>query len=110
MNYVYQNEEVTISIGNYQSGRKAIQMYESETGFPYATATTDLPGIAIKNYNEVLVKDYSENQGMFEFLTSNNIVTFTGKTVVSGHVELYICTLNPREQWVGNKKLFDYVV
>jgi hypothetical protein len=108
--YTFKNTDVNISIGHYASGRKAIKLIDVEDGLPYAVATADVSDLVIKNYDEVLVKNYSENQGMFDFLTSNNIVTFTGKTVVSGFVELYICTLNPREQWVDNKKLFDYVV
>jgi hypothetical protein len=36
---------------------------------------------------------------MFLFLTENNIVTWTGRTVASGFIELYICTLNSEELW-----------
>ena len=108
--YTLNGTEVNISIGNYASGRKAIKLIDVEDGLPYAVATADVPDLAIKNENEVLIKDYSENEGMKMFLEKHNIVTFTGKTVVSGWVELYICTLNPREEWVGEQKLFDYVV
>ena len=108
--YTLNGTEVNISIGNYMSGRKAIKLIDVEDGLPYAVATADLPDLAIKNENEVLIKDYSENEGMKMFLEKHNIVTFTGKTVVSGWVELYICTLNPREQWVGEQKLFENVV
>ena len=108
--YTLNGTEVNISIGNYASGRKAIKLIDVEDGLPYAVATTDIPDLLIKNENEVLIKDYSENEDMKMFLEKHNIVTFTGKTVVSGWVELYICTLNPREEWVGEQKLFDYVV
>ena len=108
--YTFQDTDVNISIGHYASGRKAIKLVDVEDGLPYAVATTDVPGLALKNENEVLIKDYSENEGMKMFLEKHNIVKFTGKTVVSGFIELYICTLNPREEWVGEQKLFDYVV
>jgi len=108
--YTLNGTEVNISIGNYMSGRKAIKLVDVEDGLPYAVATADVPDLLMKNENEVLVKDYSENQGMKMFLEKHNIVTFTGKTVVSGLTELYICILNPREEWVGEQKLFENVV
>lgn len=108
--YTFQNTQVNVSIGNYMSGRKAIKLIDVEDGFPYAVATADVLGLALKNENEVLIKDYSENEGMKMFLEKHNIVTFTGKTVVSGLTELYICTLNPREEWVEEQKLFENVV
>jgi len=77
-----------------------------EDGLPYTVVTTDMSDLAVKQQNEVLVKQCSEVK---QFLEKHNIVTFTGKTVVSGWVELYICTLNPREEWVGEQKLFNYV-
>lgn len=97
--FPYKGTDIVVSTGNYQSGRKAIQLFDSFSGEPYGCPTADLSYLTPKFYNEVLVKDYSENEGMFKFLTENNIVTFTGKTVVSGFVELYICFLNPEEVW-----------
>ena len=107
--YSFNGTDVNISIGQYPSGRKAISLVDVEDGLSYAVATTNLPDLRVKSEDEVLIKDYSENEGMLKFLISNNIVTFTGKTVVSGWVELYICILNPKEQWVGEQKLFNYV-
>jgi hypothetical protein len=107
--YTFNGTDVNISIGQYPSGRKAIRLINVEDGIPHAIATTNLPDLKVKCENEVLIKDYSENEGIKMFLEKHNIVTFTGKTVVSGWVELYICTLNPREEWVGEQKLFNYV-
>jgi hypothetical protein len=97
--FPYKGTDLVVSIGNYQSGRKAIQLIDSFSGEPYGCPTADLSYLETKFHSEVLVKDYSENEGMFKWLTENNIVTWTGKTVVSGFVELYICFLNPEEVW-----------
>jgi hypothetical protein len=105
--YTFNNTQVNVSIGNYASGRKAIKLVDVEDGLPYTVVTTDMSDLAVKQQNEVLVKHCSQVK---LFLEKHNIVTFTGKTVVSGWEELYICTLNPREEWVGEQKLFDYVV
>lgn len=110
MNYQFKNHELVVSLGHYPSGRRIIRLVDAEDGLTYSVPTANLPDLDVKYHQEVLIKDYSENEGMFDFLVSNNIVTFTGKTVVSGYIELYICTLNPQEQWVGSKKLFNYVV
>jgi hypothetical protein len=47
----------------------------------------------------VLVKDYSENEGVLEFLTTNNIVIATDRWVTSGFVDVQVCTLNPESEW-----------
>lgn len=97
--FPYKGTDLVVSLGNYESGRKAIMLYDAFSGEAYSCPTADLPNLKLNYYGEVLVKDYSENEGMFKWLTENNIVEFTGKTVVSGFVELYICILNPEEVW-----------
>jgi hypothetical protein len=97
--FPYKGTDLVVSLGNYQSGRKAIMLYDAFSGEAHSCPTADVNGLDTKFNNEVLVKDYSENKGMFKFLTENNIVTWTGKTVASGFVELYICFLNPEEVW-----------
>jgi hypothetical protein len=97
--FPYKGTDLVVSLGNYQSGRKAIMLYDAFSGEAYSCPTADLLHLKLNYYGEVLVKDYSENEGMFKWLTENNIVEFTGKTVASGFVELYICILNPEEVW-----------
>lgn len=97
--FPYKGTDLVIKIGSYESGRKGIMLNDSFSGEHYICPTADLPHIKTLFYNEVLVKDYSEYEGMFKFLTDNNIVTWSGKTVVSGFVELYICFLTPEELW-----------
>jgi hypothetical protein len=97
--FPYKGTDLVVSLGSYESGRKAIMLYDAFSGEAYSCPTADVNGLDTKFYNEVLVKDYSENEGMFKFLIENNIVTWSGRTVVSGFVELYICFLNPEELW-----------
>lgn len=52
-----------IQVHSYNStGAPALQLINPEVG-PVATATVNMPDIALEA-DEVLVKDYSENQGM----------------------------------------------
>jgi hypothetical protein len=83
-------------------------LYDSFSGEPFLFPTADLKALIVKNHNEVLVKDYSENEGMLEFLTENNIVMYTGRTVVSGFVELHICLLNPEEFWKQDENFITF--
>jgi hypothetical protein len=88
---LFQKEyQVTVSKAEYRNGGTAIQLNDAEDGFPFATATTWIEGLA---ENEVAVKDYSENVGMLDFLVKNGIVQEPHRYVNSGFVNIPICTL-----------------
>lgn len=78
-------KEVTgkVSIG------KRIQIVD-EDGFPYATCTTYVDGLAP---DEIAVKNWSENEGMLDVLIANNIVCPPHRWVESGFVLVPICRL-----------------
>lgn len=89
---------VRIELGRYGNGRIAINLIDVNDNQPYATATTNIPDALLLD-NEVFVKDYSENEGVLEFLTTNNIVVPTDKWVTTGHVDVQVCVLNPESEW-----------
>lgn len=89
---------VSIKLDKYANGRTRICLLDSIDNEPYAVATTNLPDVLLLD-NEVIVKDYSENEGMLEFLTTNNIVIATDRWVTSGFVDVQVCTLNPESEW-----------
>lgn len=101
-NLYFKGEEVAIETGIYKSGRIALSLYTTEDGMPYCSATTDVKEYPILNESELLVKNYSENQGVLEFLVENNIVEDTGITYPAGYAKINICKLLPKENW-GNK-------
>lgn len=75
----------------YKEGGIRIQLYDSKDGTPYATATTstqeDLES------GEVAIKDWSENEGILDFLVQNKIVKEPHRFVESGYVKIPICEL-----------------
>lgn len=89
---------VSIKLGKYANNRISINLIDVSDSQPYAVATTNLPDVLLLD-NEVLVKDYSENEGVLEFLTTNNIVVPTDRWVTSGFVDVQVCTLNPESEW-----------
>ena len=80
------------AVGN---GRIAIQLIHAETGELVSVATVNLPHVALR-HDEVLIKDYSENEGMLEALVNAGVVEDTGKRVASGYVEIPVCRLLKR--------------
>ena len=89
---------VRVELGKYANGRTRINLIDDSDNEPYCTATTNLPDVLLLD-NEVFIKDYSENEGVLDFLTTNNIVIATNKWATSGFVDVQVCTLNPESEW-----------
>jgi hypothetical protein len=93
------NVEVAVSVFNYvDNNRKAIRIFDVEDGLPYASATVNVPNLELEE-DEVVVKNYAENEGMLDFLLNENIVKDTGKTIQQGYVTLNVCKLLPESEW-----------
>ena len=75
----------------YKEGGIRIQLYDSTDGTPYATATTSIQE-DLKT-GEVAIKDWSENEGILDFLVQNKIVKEPHRFVKSGYVKIPICEL-----------------
>jgi hypothetical protein len=75
----------------YKDGKIRIQLYDSVDGTPYATATTNIQEEL--EQGEVAIKDWSENQGILDFLVQNKIVKEPHRFVESGYVKIPICEL-----------------
>lgn len=88
----FQGEQVTIDLSQkYLNGRTAIQLISVEDNMPYCVATVNVD-VPLEE-NEVAIKDYSENEGMLDFLIANKVVEDTGKRTESGWVKIPICKL-----------------
>jgi len=93
--------QVTVNIRKYNNGRPAIELLEIDPDYgytPYMTASVNIPNVLLQD-NEVLIKDYSENEGITNFLAKHNIVTPTNNWVKSGYVDVQVCVLNPESEW-----------
>ena len=60
--------------GQYSNGRIALRIV-SLSGEPLATATINMPEVGGMKPDYVIIKDYSENEGMLDWLVSNRVVT-----------------------------------
>jgi hypothetical protein len=75
----------------YATGNKALRLIDSTDGSPVATCTVNLPDL---KSDEIAIKDYSENQGMLDFLLENNIITSPHRYLESGYItNIPVCKL-----------------
>jgi len=86
--------------GEYQNGRTALELVAWEDneadeiyeGEPIATCTINIPECSLAA-DEVIIKDYSENEGMLQALLDAKVVELTGREVQSGFITAPICIL-----------------
>lgn len=76
----------------YSNERIAITLDEIETGEPIAIATINLPNVPLAQ-DHVIIKDYSENEGMYNTLLSAGIISEEVNRVQTGFVTAPICKL-----------------
>lgn len=77
---------IYLDMGKYSNGRIAIQLIDADDGCLVTKATINIPDVVLAD-NELIIKDYSENEGMLHFLTSTGLTTEPKRYVSSGHVE-----------------------
>jgi hypothetical protein len=90
---------LSVVIGKYLDGNTTLELWDMDDQVPYAIASVNMPNVLLCD-NEVLIKDYSENEGILEFLVQNNIVTKTQSGVeLPFNNWLSVCVINPEEKW-----------
>ncbi len=63
-----------------------------EDGLPFAVCTVNIPHAQVAE-DEVAIKDYSENEGMLQYLIKNKIVMLPHRYTQSGYVTVPICRI-----------------
>ena len=79
-----------VMIQKYGTGNPAVRLLDAEDGMPVATATTNIDGL---DSDEVAIKDYSENEGMYETLLNAGVISPMHKEIEQGWVKIPICKL-----------------
>lgn len=72
--------------------RTAIYLIDAETSEPILTATVNVVDEIIED-DEVIIKNYSENDGILTTLVANGIVSLPIRFVNMGHVTVPVCKL-----------------
>jgi hypothetical protein len=91
--------ECELQKGLYDNGRTALQLVDKETQEPIVRATVNMIELSDEGFNTIvtnqkckkenllLIKDWSENEGILDALVKNNIVIPTGLKVPNGFIE-----------------------
>ena len=87
----YGEYEVTLNFLKYVGGQNRIDLIDSEDGFPVAVASVSIKEDLMED--EVAIKDYSENEGVLDFLIEEGIVSGPIRYFQSGYVKIPICNL-----------------
>ncbi len=90
-------ENCHLSFAKYQDGSTALLILTS-LGEPLIKVTACLPHIALAK-DQILVKDYSENEGILDCLVKLEIIEDLEDPIPSGYAILNVCKLlvNPAD-------------
>ena len=78
----------------YPNGNKSIRLIDTRDGSPVAKATTTVKDVKLPA-NEVMIKDYTENEGMLKALQNSEVVGQILYTVHSGFEDIPVVQLSP---------------
>ena len=81
----YGSYEVYLSFGKYRNGRTSIELLDARDHEPVMVATVNIDN-ALLHGDEIIIKDYSENEGVLDFLVRNEIVSHPKHWVATGWV------------------------
>lgn len=85
LNTPYGHYTVRPEWGNYVNGRTALQLIDVEDGEVVMVATVNIPSSTIEK-DELIIKEYSENEGVLEALQKAGIAGPVLRTVRTGFV------------------------
>ena len=92
MKVTFNNWDCILEKKTYPNNRIALQLIDAEDGSPVAMVTVNLPDEQL-NDDEVLIKDYSENEGMYQALVDAKVISEAISYVQSGFVEVPKCKI-----------------
>lgn len=79
-----------VMIQKYGTGNPAVRLLDIEDGMPVATATVNIDGL---DSDEVAIKDYSENEGMYDALLKAGVISPKHRNLSTGYVTVPVCKL-----------------
>ena len=88
----FNGETYILHISRYQSNNQTSLQLLTEEGLPFMTITKNIEHVILEE-DEVIIKDYSENEGILQALIKENVIAKPHETINSGYVKLHICQL-----------------
>ena len=84
----HRGESYRVKLRQYTSARLRIDIM-TEDNISYAVLTTNIPEVELKE-REILVKGWSENEGICQTARESDLFEDTGKRILIGRVEAQI--------------------
>lgn len=88
----FNKTKCSIILGCYSNGRPAIELVNQKTNEPILAATINLPLVSLSD-KEVIIKNYSENEGILDVLIYSNIISEPIKYIETGLVLSPVCRI-----------------
>lgn len=89
----FNGEPLTVSFRRYpNNNRIAMELISMNDHMPYMVATVNVPSAHLEE-GELLIKNYSENEGILEKLEEAGYVKRTGREIQTGFVTVPVCKL-----------------
>lgn len=79
-----------IMIQKYGTGNPAVRLLDAEDGMPVVVATTNVDGL---DSDEIAIKDYSENEGVYNALLDAGVIFPKHRELSTGYVTVPVCKL-----------------
>ena len=79
-----------VMIQKYGTGNPAVRLLDLEDGMPIVVATTNIDGL---DSDEIAIKEYSENEGVYDALLNAGIIHPKHRELSTGYVTVPVCKL-----------------
>ncbi len=90
----FKNYDCTLKWGVNNNGRLTLDLVDSKDGSPIATATANAVDSDLTT-GEIIIKNYSENEGMYDALLAAGIIRRSHRRIGTGHIYSPVCYLTP---------------
>jgi len=90
----YSNYTAYISKAQYINGRLALSFHDATDGMKILIATVNLPDVDLRE-GEVIIKDYSENEGLFNWGDKNGLWEFVADCATGYSISKVVKLLKP---------------
>lgn len=96
--FKYNAARCIIKFGHYHNGRLLFALYEKGTGDKVCICTLAF-SLNMFPKDEVIIKDYGTNEGLYQVLIDAGVIKRKHKTIKVGLNEAYLCKLliDPKE-------------
>lgn len=89
----YRGWHVNVVRSHYiNTDRIALMLIDADDGLPITTCTVNIPEVFVEK-DQLIIKDWSENEGILKWLQEHNIVGPRLRSIPTGHVEADLCEL-----------------